>query len=128
VLDEPVRELGPVYEGMRFLQGAAESQLILKAAMCGRLDSLSGPRMAAAGIRPEPGRVILMRRAPLQEHAAIGMEYEDGECAMEEPAPMRFHLLQGSYFFIFGIDKNDVIHSMVQMNERQALRRIGRVQ
>lgn len=52
--------------------------------------------MAAAGVRPKPGKVILAVGPALQQQPLLGFEDEDGEGAMEQSIPVHLKLAAGA--------------------------------
>src|SRR5579872_1676881 len=62
--------------------------------------------MPAAGIRPQPARVILLRIALLQQHASLVVDQEDREGAMQEALSMGCELGGNPHRTVLLIDQD----------------------
>ncbi len=85
-----------------------DSELLVEAAL-GRADQgLAGARMAAAGVRPSTGEVVLARGALLEEQPAPSVKQEDRERPVQLAAVlMRGKLLRLPHCAIRFVDKDD---------------------
>src|SRR4051812_46803874 len=66
-------------------------------------------RMAAAGIRPKPARVVLLRAALLQHDPPALVHHEDGKGAMQQPLAMDRCLASGTGGAIALIDQDELL-------------------
>src|SRR5262249_10932679 len=85
---------------------AGKSHLLQEPSQCGVGGCLVRQRMAAAGIGPEPARVILRRIAPLQKKLAVRVAHQHRDRAMSQSALMRIELAGGADLHIVGIDQD----------------------
>src|SRR5215208_3018323 len=83
VLDERAVQLRAVEELERLAQLAVEAHLLAQPTPRGVPRRLARARVAAGRVRPEPRRVVLVRRALLHEQAPPPVEDEDREGAVQ---------------------------------------------
>jgi len=87
--DETVSDIERVLNRPDAVQLAVEAHFFSQATL-GRLrDLLAGSRMPAAGVRPEPARVILRRRPLLQQQFVAVVDDEHRECAVSPSVNVR---------------------------------------
>ena len=111
VLDERWPNVGAIDEAERELQWAIEAKLLDETTMCGVRDRFVWRGMAAARVRPEAARVVLVEGALLQEHLAPGrIEDEDRDGPMEHAVDVRALLFANTNLAVVFIDEDDVGH------------------
>src|SRR5262249_55579280 len=71
--------------------------------------ALARTRMAAAGVRPEPARMIFAPVALLQQEAALVVDHEDRERAVQEPAAMHGLLAAGADRAVAFVDQDQLL-------------------
>ena len=79
VFGEAVGQSGAVARAEGVTQLGTRAEFFAEAAACRRKCALTRARVTAAGIRPQPAGVILGATALLEQHAAIGLDEEDGK-------------------------------------------------
>lgn len=88
---------------------------------------LTGPRMAAAGVRPESAGVVLVGRATLQEQLAAPVDEEYRYRAMQAPGAMGVELRRMTDLPVILVNENQIvgIHSPTTLLFRPGVRQMG---
>lgn len=120
MLDESAAQLSPVHEIADHREIATDDpQFIAQPAPSSVLHRLSRTRMTAARVRPQPTRVILPRRAPLQQDSTAVIEQHDGHGAMQAPIAMRVELRRDAHDGVVLVDQHDDLVSVAVPVERR---------
>jgi len=72
---------------------------------------LAGPRVTARAVRPQPARVVLAERAPLQQQIARLIEREDGERAVQRARAVDVELFALAHLRVRLVDQHHVFHA-----------------
>ena len=84
----------------------------MKSAPGGLHEFLTGPRMSAAGVRPEPAKMVFRCRSLLEQHASVRTEEHDGKRTVEKAgACVGLKLLGRADLLIQFVYENDLFHN-----------------
>lgn len=108
MLDEAIGQCCAVLGPEGIPQRGDRPQFLAEPAAGGLQRRLARPRMSAAGIRPEPGRMVFEPAAALQQQPSLSVDEEDGKCPMAEALPVDPGLTGLADRAIAGINKNQL--------------------
>lgn len=112
VFDHAVTQLGPVGEREDLMQGAGEPHLLHEASFRGGADLFTRARVAAAGVGPETGGVVLAHGSPLQHEVATFIEDEHREGTVAHSSAMSLQLAQGAGVPVLVVNKHHFLASV----------------
>ena len=110
VLGEALPDGGLIYKGVDLAHLASHTHFFHQAALGGLGCRFSGAGMAAAGVGPKAGGMVLREGALLQEQFALGIKYKNGESSVKMRRDMRGLLLHLAYGLVVFIYKDYVFH------------------
>ena len=113
VLDEKTGDAGEILHREEWSEGGSNAHLFCKPAGRGIADGLIGPRMGAAGVRPQSRRVIFPGSALLEQQAATAIAQDDGDGPMTTPPPVRLEFGHGADRSVIPADEDDPVERRI---------------
>ena len=104
-----VAELGLVAGEKAERQLARHPQLFSEPAARRDQGAFARARMAAAGVRPQPARVIFFRTALLQHDPSLVVHHEDRERAVQQAAAVNGGLAAGAGGAVVLVDQDELL-------------------
>lgn len=119
VFYESVIKIGVVAERKAMLELAGQSHLFAQAAVRSIHDIFSGPRMTAARVGPQAGRMIFPCGAAVQKPFAFGVENANRQGPVKRTGAMGLHFFHYAGFVIGLVDQYYILvrHRMYEFRQ-----------